>query len=162
MKSIDPGFRLHGPGANRNAVVGGVARKSQTRRGGLRERGKPDLLETELAVGWSSDADGFSTIFIQNRDEGDMIRIENVSRRGFLKGMVGAGAFVLSVRLMPEALPAKHQRGGVEDAVTRLHFTILTNHNEVSNNETVTPRACGPRRGREYCRQLPVIAVLVH
>lgn len=40
-----------------------------------------------------------------------MIRIENVSndnrellasRRGFLKGMLGAGAFVLSVRLMPE------------------------------------------------------------
>ena len=30
-----------------------------------------------------------------------MIRVENVSRRGFLKGMAGAGAFVLSVRLMP-------------------------------------------------------------
>src|SRR6201987_4375344 len=30
-----------------------------------------------------------------------MISIENVSRRGFLKGMAGAGAFVLSVRLMP-------------------------------------------------------------
>jgi isoquinoline 1-oxidoreductase beta subunit len=35
-----------------------------------------------------------------------MIRIENVSRRGFLKGMVGAGAFVLSVRLMPGELLA--------------------------------------------------------
>ncbi|HET8922220.1 MAG TPA: molybdopterin cofactor-binding domain-containing protein [Candidatus Acidoferrum sp.] len=42
-----------------------------------------------------------------------MIRIENISnlnrefassRRGFLKGLVGAGAFVLSVRLMPEQL----------------------------------------------------------
>src|SRR5512137_1789074 len=42
-----------------------------------------------------------------------MIHIENVSndnrellasRRGFLKGMLGAGAFVLSVRLMPEQL----------------------------------------------------------
>jgi isoquinoline 1-oxidoreductase subunit beta len=42
-----------------------------------------------------------------------MIQIENVSndnrellasRRGFLKGMLGAGAFVLSVRLMPEQL----------------------------------------------------------
>src|SRR5271155_116982 len=33
-----------------------------------------------------------------------MMQIENVSRRGFLKGMVGAGAIVLSVRLLPEAL----------------------------------------------------------
>ena len=42
-----------------------------------------------------------------------MIRITNISnrdrellngRRGFLKGMLGAGAFVLSVRLMPEEL----------------------------------------------------------
>jgi isoquinoline 1-oxidoreductase subunit beta len=31
-----------------------------------------------------------------------MLSIENVSRRGFLKGMVGAGAFVLSVRVVPE------------------------------------------------------------
>jgi len=30
-----------------------------------------------------------------------MIQVENVSRRGFLKGIVGAGAFVLSVQLMP-------------------------------------------------------------
>src|SRR6202790_1547741 len=35
-----------------------------------------------------------------------MISIENVSRRGFLKGVVGAGAFVLSVRLMPVDLLA--------------------------------------------------------
>ena len=35
------------------------------------------------------------------------ISVEDVSRRGFLKGMLGAGAFVLSVRLMPaEALAA--------------------------------------------------------
>jgi isoquinoline 1-oxidoreductase beta subunit len=33
-----------------------------------------------------------------------MIRIENVQRRDFLKGMLGAGAFVLSVRVMPEEL----------------------------------------------------------
>src|ERR1700731_25702 len=35
-----------------------------------------------------------------------MISIENVSRRGFLKGVVGAGAFVLGVRLMPVDLLA--------------------------------------------------------
>ena len=33
-----------------------------------------------------------------------MVQIEKVGRRGFLKGMVSAGAFVLSVRLMPEQL----------------------------------------------------------
>ena len=35
-----------------------------------------------------------------------MVTIENVSRRGFLKGMVGAGAFVLGVRLVPQDLLA--------------------------------------------------------
>jgi len=33
-----------------------------------------------------------------------MTQIENVSRRGFLKGMLGAGAFVLSVQILPERL----------------------------------------------------------
>jgi isoquinoline 1-oxidoreductase subunit beta len=33
-----------------------------------------------------------------------MIRVENVSRRGFLKGIAGAGAFILSVRMMPAEL----------------------------------------------------------
>src|SRR5260370_35139410 len=42
-----------------------------------------------------------------------MVHIDNISnhnrelftsRRGFLKGMLGAGAFILSVRLMPEQL----------------------------------------------------------
>ena len=35
-----------------------------------------------------------------------MIRVENVSRRGFLKGIASTGAFVLSVRLMPTELLA--------------------------------------------------------
>ena len=33
-----------------------------------------------------------------------MIQLENVSRRGFLKGLVGTGALVLSVRILPESL----------------------------------------------------------
>ena len=36
-----------------------------------------------------------------------MSAIENVSRRGFMKGMVSAGALVLSVRFLPEALWAE-------------------------------------------------------
>jgi isoquinoline 1-oxidoreductase subunit beta len=47
-----------------------------------------------------------------------MIRIENVQRRDFLKGMLGAGAFVLSVRVMPERLFAESTAGaaGTADA----------------------------------------------
>src|SRR5258708_39447147 len=45
-----------------------------------------------------------------------MICIENVSRRGFLKGVVGAGAFVLGVRLMPVALLAGGDVGGLDPA----------------------------------------------
>src|SRR5258708_10371306 len=41
-----------------------------------------------------------------------MIRIENVQRRDFLKGMLGAGAFVLSVRVMPEQLFAESADAG--------------------------------------------------
>jgi isoquinoline 1-oxidoreductase beta subunit len=44
-----------------------------------------------------------------------MICIENASRRGFLKGMVGAGAFVLSVRLMAEKLSAETTEAGALD-----------------------------------------------
>jgi isoquinoline 1-oxidoreductase beta subunit len=48
-----------------------------------------------------------------------MISIENVSRRGFLKGVVGAGAFVLGVRLMPMNLLASSDVG-VLDPATRM------------------------------------------
>jgi isoquinoline 1-oxidoreductase subunit beta len=41
-----------------------------------------------------------------------MMQIENVSRRGFLKGLVGAGAFVLSVRILPEALRGAEANSG--------------------------------------------------
>jgi isoquinoline 1-oxidoreductase beta subunit len=40
-------------------------------------------------------------------DSGEsMIQIENVSRRGFLQGMVGAGALVLGAQLLPKSLRA--------------------------------------------------------
>jgi len=41
------------------------------------------------------------------RREPRMSAIENVSRRGFMKGMVSAGALVLSVRFLPETLWAE-------------------------------------------------------
>ncbi len=57
-----------------------------------------------------------------------MIRIENISsrdgelltgRRGFLKGMLGAGAFVLSVRLMPEELFGATASAAASEAMTK-------------------------------------------
>src|SRR5258707_1021685 len=45
-----------------------------------------------------------------------MISIENVSRRGFLKGVVGAGAFVIGVRLMPMDLLASGDVSGLDAA----------------------------------------------
>src|SRR5258707_2109748 len=41
------------------------------------------------------------------RREPRMSAIENVSRRGFMKGMVSAGALVLRVRFLPETLWAE-------------------------------------------------------
>ncbi len=57
-----------------------------------------------------------------------MIRITNISsrdreflsgRRGFLKGMLGAGAFVLSVRLMPEELFGATPNTTASEAMTK-------------------------------------------
>src|SRR6267142_479680 len=45
-----------------------------------------------------------------------MISIENVSRRGFLKGVVGAGAFVIGVRLMPMDLLASGDVSALDPA----------------------------------------------
>src|SRR6266852_6663495 len=59
---------------------------------------------------------------------GRMIQIENISnrnhelfssRRGFLKGMLGAGAFVLSVRLMHEELFGASADATASDGMTK-------------------------------------------
>src|SRR5436305_6449156 len=64
--------------------------------------------------------------FIPQRSEEVMMHIENISettpefsgtRRGFLKGMLGAGAFVLSVRWMPEQLFAASASVNPADAM---------------------------------------------
>jgi isoquinoline 1-oxidoreductase subunit beta len=48
-----------------------------------------------------------------------MILVENIRRRGFLKGMLGAGAFVLSIRFMPEQLFGAAANAGASDAMTK-------------------------------------------
>jgi isoquinoline 1-oxidoreductase subunit beta len=47
-----------------------------------------------------------------------MMQIENVSRRGFLKGMVGTGALVLGVQLLPKVLRAT-PAAGVDGAMAK-------------------------------------------
>src|SRR5258708_2990924 len=70
----------------------------------------------------------FCTYFRPLPKRGRMIRIENISnqdrelagsRRGFLKGMLGAGAFVLSIRLMPEQLFAAAANATAADAFAK-------------------------------------------
>src|SRR5712672_486803 len=72
------------------------------------------LQRGEMAVGCSVLADGAGGV----TSGGGMISIENVSRRGFLKGVVGAGAFVIGVRLMPMDLLASGDVGGVDPATS--------------------------------------------
>src|SRR5256885_1688148 len=54
-----------------------------------------------------------------------MISIENVSRRGFLKGMAGAGAFVLSIRVLPEQLFAETRGAGALDPAAPMKKAAL-------------------------------------
>src|SRR6266851_6072918 len=54
-----------------------------------------------------------------------MISIENVSRRGFLKGMVGTSAFVLGVRLIPVDLAASGDVVGPQNPSARLSSAAL-------------------------------------
>jgi len=70
-----------------------------------------------MAVGWSLTSDGFASIFIH--PESPMLHIENVGRRGFLKGMLGAGAFVLSVRWAPAEMFGSASGAGASDAMTK-------------------------------------------
>jgi isoquinoline 1-oxidoreductase subunit beta len=54
-----------------------------------------------------------------------MSRIENVSRRGFLQGVVSAGAFVLGVRLTPESLWAETTSSADPLAATTFHPSLF-------------------------------------
>src|SRR5712664_60330 len=70
-----------------------------------------------MAVGWSLTTGGFASIFIHQ--ESPMLHIENVGRRGFLKGMLGAGAFVLSVRWAPAEMFGSASGARASDAMTK-------------------------------------------
>jgi isoquinoline 1-oxidoreductase beta subunit len=63
--------------------------------------------------------DAFVSIFVHKQSGGRMIHFENVSRRGFVKGILGAGAFVLSVRLLPLESLSATANAGASDAMTK-------------------------------------------
>jgi isoquinoline 1-oxidoreductase subunit beta len=74
--------------------------------------------------------DGFWQIFVQLTPGDNMKQIENVSRRGFLRGMLGAGAFVLSVQILPKrVLVAAASAGGdsMADAVLQPNVYLAIN-----------------------------------
>src|SRR4030088_26657 len=70
----------------------------------------------------------FCIHFHPGAERGRMIHIDNISshnrefvsdRRGFLKGMLGAGAFVLGIRLMPEQMFAASANASASDAMNK-------------------------------------------
>ena len=86
-----------------------------------------------------------------------MSLIENASRRGFLKGMVSAGAFVLSVRMCPQALWGAAP--GTSDPLTQAAFqpnvylaietdgtvTIIAHRSEMGTGSRPSLRLCATR-----------------
>ncbi len=105
-----------------------------------------------------------------------MIHIDNISnhdrdlvsgRRGFLKGMLGAGAFVLSVRLMPEQLFGAAANAIASDAVTKAPLQpsvylaidtdgtayIVAHRSEMgSGNRTALPRIVADELDADWAR----------
>src|SRR5215467_1083459 len=83
-----------------------------------------------------------------------MMQVENVSRRGFLKNMVGAGAFILSVRLIPgEALGATTTPLSAMDAAA-LHAGVYL---AIDTNGTVFIIAHRSEMGSGSRTALPLI-----
>ena len=95
-----------------------------------------------------------------------MIQIENVSRRGFLKDVLGAGAFVLGARILPVTLFGP-TTGTREDPMTRAEFQpnvylaiatngtvyIVANRSEMgSGNRTGLPRIVADELDADWAR----------
>ncbi len=105
-----------------------------------------------------------------------MIHIENISkldrellsgRRGFLKGMLGAGAFVLGIRLFPEQMFAASASVSGSDAMTKMPLQpnvylaidtdgtayIVAHRSEMgSGNRTALPRIVADELDADWAR----------
>ena len=80
--------------------------------------------------------------------------IENVSRRGFLQGVVSAGAFVLGVRLAPESLRGETTGSADPLDVTALHPTVFVG---LEPDGTVVMVAARSEMGTGSRTSLPII-----
>lgn len=113
---------------------------------------------------------------ISSSQRGRMIRIENISqrdrealssRRGFLKGLLGAGAFVLSVRWSPEELfaasPNRNASEGMSKAVLQPNVYlaidtdgttyIIAHRSEMgSGSRTAVPRILADELDADWAR----------
>jgi len=102
-----------------------------------------------------------------------MIQIENVGRRGFLKGMLGAGAFVLSVRWMPREIESESSAvasGGMTDAPLRPNVYlaidtdgtayVIAHRSEMgSGSRTALPRIVADELDADWARVKIVQAI---
>jgi isoquinoline 1-oxidoreductase subunit beta len=85
-----------------------------------------------------------------------MLQVENASRRDFLKGMVGAGAFVLSVRWLPADLLANASGAGASSPMSAapLHPSVYL---AIDTNGTVFIIAHRSEMGSGSRTALPLI-----
>jgi len=83
-----------------------------------------------------------------------MNNITNVSRRGFLQGVVSTGAFVLSVRLVPEVLWAADAPSGSRADQSALHPSVYLG---VDNDGTVYIVAHRSEMGTTSRTSLPLV-----
>jgi len=101
-----------------------------------------------------------------------MIQIENVGRRGFLKGMLGAGAFVLSVRWMPHEIESESSvaSGGMTNAPLRPNVYlaidtdgtayVIAHRSEMgSGSRTALPRIVADELDADWARVKIVQAI---
>src|SRR5438128_3086377 len=83
-----------------------------------------------------------------------MSAITNVSRRGFLQGMVSAGALVLSVRFVPTSLLAEEVVAGPHADKSPLHPSVFVG---IDNDGTVYIVAHRSEMGTSSRTSLPMV-----
>src|SRR6267378_3957029 len=123
-----PCFRLYCPAENRNAAFFRRLESLNPRAVGTACFVAAGLARKRIGGRMEHCITRFCNYFRPVAERGRMLHIENISnrdreivsdRRGFLKGMLGAGAFILSVRLMPGQVFAASANASAPDAMSK-------------------------------------------